>query len=249
MVRCCLRRVPSAANCFAAAAHWGHILVIRSLIHLRFSFVSVSIKLFSSSNLISAGFKRRQCIISNCCYCKQHCRANNAGSCHVGVGSSVQTDATTPNNVGPTMLGVVALVLAVVCKRMQRLPTMLGQQCWELSRWCWQWCANGFNNSQQCWDLQCIRGRIQPISLWKPSVIRVRGTNNVGRAEQTDPTLLRYASAIAEQKKCLESLAKSLTTHQFKTLRNNYQQSVQTNNNVGSCWSTMLRPFARGLNQ
>ena len=28
--------------------------------------------------------------------------------------------------VGPTMLGVVASVLAVVCKRMQQLPTMLG---------------------------------------------------------------------------------------------------------------------------
>ena len=38
----------------------------------------------------------------------------------------VQTDATTPNTVAPTMLGVVACVLAVVCKRMQQLPTMLG---------------------------------------------------------------------------------------------------------------------------
>ena len=38
----------------------------------------------------------------------------------------VQTDATTPNIVAPTMLGVVACVLAVVCKPMQQLPTMLG---------------------------------------------------------------------------------------------------------------------------
>ena len=45
-----------------------------------------------------------------------------------------QTDATTPNIVAPTMLGVVACVLAVVCKRMQQLPTMLRQQCWELHR-------------------------------------------------------------------------------------------------------------------
>ena len=37
----------------------------------------------------------------------------------------VQTDARTPNIVAPTMLGVVACVLAVVCKRMQQLPTML----------------------------------------------------------------------------------------------------------------------------
>ena len=33
---------------------------------------------------------------------------------------------TIPNLVAPTMLGVVACVLAVVCKRMQQLPTMLG---------------------------------------------------------------------------------------------------------------------------
>ena len=38
----------------------------------------------------------------------------------------MQTDATTPNIVGATMLGVVVCVLAVVCKRMQQLPTMLG---------------------------------------------------------------------------------------------------------------------------
>ena len=39
----------------------------------------------------------------------------------------VQTDATTPNIVVPTMLlGVVVCVLAVVCKRMQQLPTSLG---------------------------------------------------------------------------------------------------------------------------
>ena len=30
----------------------------------------------------------------------QHCCANNVESCYVHVGSSVQTDATTPNNVG-----------------------------------------------------------------------------------------------------------------------------------------------------
>ena len=29
----------------------------------------------------------------------QHCCANNVGSCCVRVGSGVQTDATTPNNV------------------------------------------------------------------------------------------------------------------------------------------------------
>ena len=38
----------------------------------------------------------------------------------------LQTGATTPNIVPPTMLGVVACVLAVVCKRMQQLLTSLG---------------------------------------------------------------------------------------------------------------------------
>ena len=39
----------------------------------------------------------------------------------------VQTDAaTTPNIVGATILGVVASVLAVVCKRMQQLSALLG---------------------------------------------------------------------------------------------------------------------------
>ena len=51
----------------------------------------------------------------------------------------MQTDATTPDIDGPTVLGVVAAVLVVVCKR-----------C---------------NNSQQRWDLQCIVGRIQAIRL------------------------------------------------------------------------------------
>ena len=97
----------------------------------------------------------------------------------------------------PTWLGVVASVLAVVCEQMQQLlttrkgackrrtqqlPTLLRQQCWELLHPCWQWCANGCNNSQQCWDLQCIVGRTQPISLCKPCIMSVRGPSNVGGA-------------------------------------------------------------------
>ena len=98
----------------------------------------------------------------------------------------------------------------------------LRQQCWELLRACWQWCANGCNNSQQCWDLQCIMGRIQPISLCKPCVMNVHDPNNAGRAVQTDLTLLRYASAITEQKKCWELLAEKFG--QVQTLHNNTQQ-------------------------
>ena len=52
----------------------------------------------------------------------------------------------------------------------------------------------------------------------------VHGPNNVGRAVQTDPTLLRYASAITEQKKCWELLAEEFDRYQ--TLRNNIPQHV-----------------------
>ena len=99
-------------------------------------------------------------------------------------------------------------------------------------RACWQWCANGCNNSKQCWDLQCIVGRIQPISLCKPCVMSVRGPNNVALrlAVQTDPTLLRYASAITEQKKCRESLAEKFD--RLQTLRNKTQQHPTTWNRV-----------------
>ena len=76
------------------------------------------------------------------------------------------------------MLGAVASLLVVVGKRMQQLPTMLKPKC--------------------------IMERIQPIRLCKPCVMHVRGPNNVGRAVQMDPTLLRYALAITEQNKCWE---------------------------------------------
>ena len=35
-----------------------------------------------------------------------------------------------------------------------------------------------------------------------PCVMRVRGPKNVERAEKTDQTLSRFASAIKEQKRC-----------------------------------------------
>ena len=97
-------------------------------------------------------------------------------------------------------------------------------------------------------------GRLQPISHCKPCEMRVRCPNNVGRAVQTDPTLLGYASVITEQNKCWELLPQKFD--QFQTLRNNSQQHVTTckrvrkrtqrvlYNNAGSCWPTILRPFA-----
>ena len=104
--------------------------------------------------------------------------------------------------------------------------------------------TNGSSNSQQCWDLQCIVGRIQPISLCKPCVMRARGPDNVGRAVQTDPTLLRYTSAITEQRKCWELLAEKID--RFQTLLNNIQQGVQTDATciIQQCWELLANNVA-----
>ena len=79
----------------------------------------------------------------------------------------------------------------------------------------------------------------------------VRGPNNVGGAVQTDPTLLRYAPAITEQKKCWELLAEKCG--RFQTLRNNMQQGVQTDAtcNIQQCWELLANNIASvctGLN-
>ena len=74
--------------------------------------------------------------------------------------SYVQTGATTPNIVGPTL-------------------------CWELLRPCWQWyrpaneeCETTLNNVVTC----SIVGRVQLIRLWGPCVMCVRVPSNVRRA-------------------------------------------------------------------
>ena len=71
------------------------------------------------------------------------------------------------------------------------------------------------NNSQQRWDLQCIMGRIQPISLCKPRVMSVRGPNNVERAVQT-----------GRIQNCCDTLQRSWNKR-----------------NVGSCWMKSLTGF------
>ena len=116
--------------------------------------------------------------------------------------------------------------------------------------------ANGRNNSQRC-----CANNVRSCCVRVGSGVQTNAAtpNNVGRAVPTDPTLLRYASAIMEQKKCWELLAKKFD--RFQTLRNNTQQHPTTcnrvckrtqhvtSNNVGSCWSTMLCLFARSLTQ
>ena len=56
----------------------------------------------------------------------------------------------------------------------------------------------------------------------------VRGPNNVGRAVQTDPTLLRYTSAITGQKKCC----------------NRVRKRMQHACNIQQCWELLVNNVA-----
>ena len=78
------------------------------------------------------------------------------------------------------------------------------------------------------------------------------GPDNVGRAVQTDLTLLRYASAITEQKKCWKFLAEKFD--RFQSLRNNIQQHAtgcangRNISNIQQSWELLANnvvPFAR----
>ena len=149
----------------------------------------------------------------------------------------VQTDATTPNIVAPTMLGVVACVSAVVCKRMQQLPKSLGPAV-----------HRGKNTTHK--------------SLCNPCVMSVRGSNNVGRAVQTDPILLRYDFGDHGTKEMLAVVGWEVwpvsnfnlrnNTQQHATTSNNMKQGVQTDAtcNIQQCWellANIVASFCMGL--
>ena len=74
--------------------------------------------------------------------------------------------------------------------------------------------------------------------------MRVRGPNNVGRAVQTDPTLLRDASANTEQKKCWGVVSSKVWpvsnfAQKLPITRNNMQQGVPTCN-IQHCWGLLV---------
>ena len=97
--------------------------------------------------------------------------------------SYVQTEATTPNNNFATLLGVVASVLAVVCKRMQQLPTTLGPAV-----------HHGKDTTQKTLEITCS-ARAWPLTTLEELCSWIQHC------------CARYASAITEQKKCWELLA------------------------------------------
>ena len=66
-------------------------------------------------------------------------------------------DQTTPNIGGPTMMGVVASVLAVMCKRVQQLLTMLGHAV-----------HRGEDTTHNAWETRC-NAHAWPQECWKSS--------------------------------------------------------------------------------
>ena len=137
----------------------------------------------------------------------------------------MQTDATTPNIVGPTIVGVVTFVLAVVCKRMQQLPTMLGpavhrgkDTTHKNMETCWKSCANGYNIAALHFGDHRTK-----------EMLGVVGSN---------------AKRLTGFKPCSTTPNK---TQEHVTGFANGPNIFKISNNFGSCWPTMLRPFVRAF--
>ena len=137
----------------------------------------------------------------------------------------MQTEATTPNSVGPRMLGVVASVLAMVWKRTKNLSTISGpavhrgkdtthktlETICNARGWpqqCWKSCANGsIKRQKKCWELLVRKfDRFQT---------------------------LRYNSQHEQHGTTCNSV---------------YKRTQQlTSNNAGSCWPSIMHPHAWSL--
>ena len=131
----------------------------------------------------------------------------------------VQTDATTPNIVGSTMLGVVASVLAVVCKRMQQLPTTLGAAV-----------HRGKDTTHKTLETMC-HARTWPQQCWK-SFSCANGSNSVA---------LRF-SDLRDKRNVGSYWLNRLTGFKLcATTPNNMQQGVQINAtcNIEQCWELL----------
>ena len=129
---------------------------------------------------------------------------------------------------------------------MQQLPTLLGQQYWELLHPFWHWCVNGCRNSQQC-----IMGRIQLIRLCKPFVICMRGPINVGKSCANGSNIVALLLKRSRNKRNVGSFwLKSF--YQFQTL---YDDSQQHACNRVCKWmqhvtsNNAVHLFARGLTE
>ena len=94
-----------------------------------------------------------------------------------GVGSCVKMDATTPNIIESCWFCRCWMVLAVVCKWMKQLPTLLGVVGSADVGWCWQLRANGWNNSQHYWALLVLQ--------------MLDGVSSCVQMDETTPNIIR----------------------------------------------------------
>ena len=122
-------------------------------------------------------------------------------------------ERNNPKIIRPTMLWVIAFVLAVVCKRTQQLPTLLGPAVHRRGK---DTDLKDFVNSKKT----MFNARAWPQQRWKCCHMHYI----------TDLTLLGYASVITEQKKSWELLVSKFDWCQ--TLHNNSQQHATTCNRV-----------------
>ena len=92
------------------------------------------ISVLSTSNIVWATHTHYTCFSKSYGFypSMMHLSSNIVGSCCIRLHTTANTDATTANIVGPRMLGVVASVCTPLPTRMQQLPTLLAQECWEL---------------------------------------------------------------------------------------------------------------------
>ena len=94
------------------------------------------VKLFSQQLPTFLLFCDRRSLAQQC-WIRLHSSSNIVGATRAHYACSTKTYGLNPSQDAlqvPTLLGAVASVLAVVCKRTQQPPTLLAQQCWELLR-------------------------------------------------------------------------------------------------------------------
>ena len=123
------------------------------------------------------------------------------------------------------MLGVVA---SVVCKRMQHLPTSLGPAV-----------HRGKDTTHKSlWSMR--NERALPQQCWKSYA----NGSNIVALRFGDHRTKEMLGVIGWNVWPVSNFAQ-----QHATTCNRVSQWTQhvTSNNAGSCWSTMLRPFARSL--
>ena len=87
---------------------------------------------------------------------------NNVGSCCVLVDSGVQTDATTPNNVGPSQVLVRHAKLLLCC--LQGDYVLAHHRCWSVTR---SYCF-AVSKETMCWPITGVGPSREVIALLSP---------------------------------------------------------------------------------